>query len=60
VTILTRGGPLAKPQPLKTIEGEVAAVQDTGDAAWWAHLVCPHCGAVVSEGHREGCQDKAP
>jgi uncharacterized protein YeaO (DUF488 family) len=26
-----------------------------GDTACWAHLVCPECGAIVSEGHREGC-----
>jgi uncharacterized protein YeaO (DUF488 family) len=26
-----------------------------GDAACWANLVCPDCGAIETEGHREGC-----
>jgi uncharacterized protein YeaO (DUF488 family) len=39
---------------------EAAAAQETGDAACWARLVCPDCGAVVSEGHREGCQAGMP
>lgn len=31
-----------------------------GDRACWAHLVCPDCGAVVSEGHAPGCQAGSP
>ena len=26
-----------------------------GEAACWAHLVCPDCGAIEAEGHRTGC-----
>ena len=26
-----------------------------GDAACWAHLVCPECGAITTGGHRPGC-----
>jgi uncharacterized protein YeaO (DUF488 family) len=26
-----------------------------GEAACFAHLVCPECGAVVTEGHAQGC-----
>jgi hypothetical protein len=26
-----------------------------GEAACFAHLVCPGCGAVTAEGHRPGC-----
>ena len=28
---------------------------DAGDAACWANLICPGCGAIESEGHRSGC-----
>ena len=28
-----------------------------GDPVCWAHLVCPECGAIVSEGHRAGCAE---
>jgi hypothetical protein len=26
-----------------------------GEAACWAHLVCPDCGSIESEGHRPSC-----
>jgi len=29
--------------------------EEGGDPACWASLVCAECGAVVIEGHREGC-----
>ena len=28
---------------------------EAGEAACYAHLVCPECGAVVTEGHAPGC-----
>jgi len=28
---------------------------EVGESACYAHLVCPDCGAVTSEGHRDGC-----
>ena len=32
------------------------ADEEGGDPVCWAHLVCPECGAVTTEGHRPGCQ----
>lgn len=28
---------------------------DAGEPACYAHLVCPECGAVTTEGHLPGC-----
>jgi hypothetical protein len=27
--------------------------EEGGDPVCWAHLVCPECGAIVSDGHRD-------
>jgi len=33
----------------------LAELVEGGEAACYAHLVCPDCGTVVSEGHLPGC-----
>ena len=35
---------------------ELAEPEEAGEAACFAHLVCPECGAVTTEGHRPGCE----
>ena len=38
-----------------------AAAEEAGaEAACFAHLVCPQCGAVTTEGHRPGCDLAGP
>ena len=34
------------------------AEPEGGEPACFAHLVCPECGAVVSEGHAPGCSNQ--
>jgi hypothetical protein len=29
--------------------------EEGGDPVCWAHLACPECGAIISDGHRAGC-----
>jgi hypothetical protein len=35
---------------------DAAEREEGGESVCWAHLVCPDCGAISSEGHRAGCQ----
>jgi hypothetical protein len=39
----------------RAMDAAVGDPGEGGDAACWAHLVCPECGAVESEGHVAGC-----
>ena len=46
---------VADRKQLEADEAAAAREDEAGDQACWAHLVCPECGAVESEGHRPGC-----
>lgn len=37
-------------------EVEPADFERGGEPACWAHLICPDCGAMISEGHLSGCE----
>ena len=69
--VLAAAGPVTLLTATKAVDISQAAVlaqvlrQDPesdagGDAACWANLVCPECGAIESEGHRSGCAQARP
>ena len=60
---LLAAGPVTLLTATRDVEHSQAAVlagllpppSEGGEAACWAHLVCPDCGAIVTEGHQPGC-----
>ena len=51
------------PEPLEMLTGPArgpeADDEEGGDPVCWAHLVCEDCGAIITEGHRTGCEASA-
>ena len=57
VTLLTatRDVEISQAAVLAQVLGQDVESDRGGEAVCWAHLVCPECGAMQSEGHRPGC-----
>ena len=57
VTLLTatRAVDISQAAVLAQVLGQDVESDRGGEAVCWAHLVCPECGAMESEGHRPGC-----
>ncbi|MGP7996133.1 MAG: DUF488 domain-containing protein [Streptosporangiaceae bacterium] len=56
-SLLRQPGPGAAQDPAAGAAGAAGAGQPAGagESACYAHLVCPECGAVTTEGHNPGC-----
>jgi uncharacterized protein YeaO (DUF488 family) len=57
VTLLTatRAVDISQAAVLAQVLRQDAGPDAGGEAVCWAHLVCPDCGAIETEGHRAGC-----
>lgn len=40
----------------QTLSSSTVEDDSAGEPACWAHLVCPRCGCVMTEGHTPGCE----
>jgi uncharacterized protein YeaO (DUF488 family) len=54
LTLLTATRDVAHSQAA-VLAGLLESAPEGGEAACYAHLVCPDCGAVTTEGHQPGC-----
>jgi hypothetical protein len=53
-----RGGVTTQQERLAKEARAVEISDHGGDSACWAHLLCPECGAISSEGHHRGCESE--
>jgi uncharacterized protein YeaO (DUF488 family) len=58
VTLLTatRDVEISQAEVLAQVLRQPVESDQGGEAVCWANLVCPECGAIETEGHREGCK----
>jgi hypothetical protein len=49
-------GALSCDQLSQTLSSSTVEDDSAGEPACWAHLVCPRCGCVMTEGHTPGCK----
>jgi len=48
-------GPLPPASQIRMVAPPAEDEEKGGDPVCWAYLVCDECGAITTEGHRDGC-----